>query len=60
MIPIAILMKLYDLDSRFEKNPLEMTKRFVEHQALDYTNVYRKWETGELFPGETLIRPKKW
>ncbi|MCY1690298.1 hypothetical protein OVA29_05505 [Exiguobacterium sp. SL14] len=60
MIPIAILMKLYDLDSRFEKNPLEMTKRFGEHQALDYAHVYRRWEAGELFPGETLIRPKKW
>lgn len=57
---MALLMKLYDLESRYERNPLETSKRFKDQQLVDYANVLKKWETGELFPGETIIRPKKW
>ncbi|WP_214846911.1 hypothetical protein [Exiguobacterium sp. s193] len=57
---MALLMKLYDLESKYEKNPLDVSKRFKEQQQRDYATVLKQWEQGELFPGETIVRPKKW
>ncbi|MGA9231466.1 MULTISPECIES: hypothetical protein [unclassified Exiguobacterium] len=57
---MALLMKLYDLESKYEKNPLEVSKRYKEQRQLDYENLFHKWEAGDLFPGETIVRPKKW
>lgn len=54
------LMKLYDLQSRYERGVLEMSKRYLEQTEADYRSVYKKWEEGELFPGETIVRKKPW